>query len=67
MNKITPSSPRGQAKPFNRHDDLEAYMRHEADFDDGIGGDGCYYCGGLHPSDSCMSEDRAEFYRGMEV
>lgn len=50
---------------FRPLDDLYAYMQDEAKHDDHIGSDGCYYCGGSHPTDCCQSQDRDEFYRDL--
>lgn len=28
--------------------------------------DGCFYCGGQHPTDCCQSPDRDEFWNSQE-
>lgn len=40
-----------------------AYQEHERNTDDrGVHVDGCFYCGGDHPSDCCRASDRDEYW-----
>lgn len=41
----------------------DAFQKHiKNDFPDGSNPDGCFYCGGDHPSDCCASPDRNEYW-----
>lgn len=41
------------------------HQREESRFDGRVHADGCYYCGGNHPTDCCDSQDRDEFYEEL--
>lgn len=39
-------------------------LEHSAQADErGLHVDGCFYCGGNHPSDCCRSDERDEWWR----
>lgn len=46
-------------------DRLEQHIAEEVKEDCSIHRDGCYYCGGNHPTDCCESQERNEFYAEM--
>lgn len=41
----------------------QAYLEHIASDDErGSNVDGCFYCGGNHPSDCCTSDDHDQYW-----
>lgn len=44
-----------------------AFMEHIGhDEPDGSNVEGCFYCGGSHPSDCCPSPERDEYWKGED-
>lgn len=48
-------------EPKTREELFQEHLSDEAKHSDSIAADGCFYCGGNHPSD-CCSEARADFW-----
>jgi hypothetical protein len=57
----------GTAKEREMKNREAAYQDHVAHDDErGFNLDGCYYCGGSHPSDCCSSSERDEYWNDSE-
>lgn len=63
---ITPAIVTG-GDPLNRYqpdayDQYTEYMADEDKSEDGIGIEGCYWCGGMHPSEGCPSGEQRIYW-----